>query len=306
MGLLEKAKSYREKLILDSLSGNNNLFSIKPITIEDLRIIKEYYERNLSPSKFGLLSLLVKVAEDVKYFSSVESIVSSLYTVVSRVGGDVEGIGYLSDKFDSIYGDIDEKEIPTFFGTGYYIVQNGNTYIKVSGEMSTFLVAKCRGEIKLDDDADMVLKKCIDVLSVALRLVQFKGIDIKNFYGFRNSFALSEIQKLSKQEVLDDNKMFMLLYYTKELFGLNFIILFNNNLKPILSIGFPMDILENIKITSDMMNKNINNMEVIDLELSKLFSYGSYNIAFTKIKGKTICMGANYDLSLVLKYIESL
>lgn len=314
MGLLDKAKSYREKLIIESLKGEGNLFLKKPVTVEDLKILKEYYERFSSSitlsSKFSLLNLIVKIAEDVKYFSSVEGIVSSFYTVLSRVGYEVEGIGYVTDKVDVIYGEMLESEIPTFFGVNYYTTEKGKTFFKVSGEMGTFLVAKCQGEIKFDEDTDMVVKKCIDILSIALKLIQFKALDISRFWGYRNSFLLNQIYSiLGSDHIKENDKVVMVAYYLKEFFGLNFVIFFdekNNTLIPKMAFDFPTDIISSLKVDSSIIGKNINSFEVVDLELSKLFSYGSHNIAFLKLLGQSICIGANYDLSFVISMISNM
>lgn len=314
MGLLDKAKSYREKLILESLKGESDFLYRKKITIEDLKIIKEYYEKSLSSSvsapKFGLLGLLVKVAEDVKYFSSVEAIVSSFYTVLSRVGCDVEGIGYVSNKLDVIYGEMDENEIPTFIGMNYYYASNGKMFFRIVGEMGTFLVAKCRGEVKFDEDTEMIVKKCIDILSISLRLVQFKSMDIQRFWGYRNNFVMSQIYSIVGSEYGNDRDgVVMLAYYLKELFGLNFVIFFSEvgeTLRPVMAFDFPIDVLSSLKVSSDVFGKNINGFEVVDLELSKLFSYGSQNIAFFKIRGYPVCVGANYDLSFVISMASSM
>ncbi len=312
MGLLDKARSYREKLIIESIKGVGDLFTKKPVTIEDLKILKDYYEKALSSSvsatKFGLLNLIIKVSEDVKYFSSVESIVSSLYTVLSRVGFDVEGIGYVRDKVDVIYGFLSEDELPTFFNVNYYLTTNGKTFFKVSGEMGTFLVAKCSSEINFDEDTDMVIKKCIDILSIALRLIQFKGFDIEKFWGYKNAFMLGQIYSLvSNKDIDDKDKLTMLLYYIKEVFGLNFVIVFENNngiLKPKIAFNFPIDMISSFKIDKNILDKNISSLEVVDLDLSKFFSYGSSNIVFLEYKDEIICLGANYDLSIIIPIIS--
>lgn len=315
MGLFDKAKSYREKLIIESLKGESDFFLKRPVTFEDLKILKEYYERSISTSplptaKFGLLNLLLKVVEDVKYFSSVEGIVSSAYTVFSRLGYDVEGIGYITDKLDVIYGSLEEKEIPAFFGVSYYFVENGSTFFKITGEMGTFLVVKCRGEKQLEEDTEMVLRKCIDILSTALRLIQFRGFDIRRFWGYRNSFLLSQIYLVATSDhVNEKDKTIMLAYYLKELFGLNSVVFFEetgNTLKPKMAFDFPLEILGPIKISPDVFGRNISSLEVVDLELSKLFSYGSSNIAFLRIKGQVLCIGANYDLSFVISMASNL
>ncbi|MEN2998111.1 MAG: hypothetical protein ABDH28_03640 [Brevinematia bacterium] len=314
MGLLDKARSYREKLIISSLKGENDLFSKKPVTVEDLKILKDLYERTTSTqiatAKLSLLNLLVKVVEDVRYLSSVEGLVSSLYTLLSRIGYDVEGIGYMMEKFDVIYGDLEENEIPVMLGVDYYSAEDGKFFFKVGGEMGTFLVAKCKGKVNLDEDTEMIVKKCIDILSVALRLIQFKGLDIQRFWGYRNSFLLSQIYSLANDDRLDENdRVTMLAYCIKELFGLNFVIFFEEkggNLKPKFALDFPVSVLVSLKLTSDLLGKNINSLEVVDLELSKLFSYGSRNVAFTKLRGRTICVGANYDLSFVISMISGL
>ncbi|MGC8964768.1 MAG: hypothetical protein ACP5KI_05350 [Brevinematia bacterium] len=317
MGLLEKAKTYREKLIIESLQGSSNLFERKPVTVEDLKILKDYYEKHFSTSSFSLttskvslLNLLVKVAEDVKYLSSVEGVVSSLYTVLSRLGVDIEGIGYYTDKLDVIYGEIEEEDIPTFFGNKYYICSNDATFVKVSGEMGSFLIAKCRGEFKLDEDEDMILKRCLDIISTSLRLLQFKSYDIFKFWGYRNSFLLTAIYSIISDDSIDENdRVIMLSYHLKEFFGLNFVIILdeeNNYLIPRLSFDFPLDAIKSVKYESGLIGKNINNMEVIDVDLSRLFSYGGHNVAFVKFREKVLCFGANYDLSDVIAFVASL
>lgn len=314
MGLLEKARSYREKLILQSLQGESNLFSVKPVTIEDLKILKEYYEKSIASSvstdKFGLIGLLIKVAEDIKYFSSVESIVSSLYTVITRLNFDVQGIGYFSEKLDVIYGEIEDKEIPTFFGVNYYTKVDETTFFKVSGEMGTFLVVKARGNVKLEEDAEMILKKCIDILSISLRLIQFRGFEISRFWGARNSLALSQLYAVSSSDTIsEEEKVIMTSYYLKELFGLNFVIIFDEQdsyIKPRYAMDFPIDAIGKVKISPDMIGNNINNMEVVDLELSKFFMYGSQNIAFVRFRDKLLCIGANYNLSFVISMLSSM
>lgn len=314
MGLLDKAKSYREKLILQSLQGENNLFSSKPVTIEDLKILKEYYEKKLESSistdKFGLINLLMKVVEDIKYFSSVESIASSLYTIITRLNFDVQGIGYFSEKLDVIYGEIEDREIPTFFGVNYYTKVDETTFFKVSGEMGTFLVVKAKGNVKLDEDAEMILRKCIDVLSISLRLIQFRGFEIGRFWGARNALALSQLYAISSSNTIsEEEKVIMTSYYLKELFGLNFVIVFDDEdsyINPRYAMDFPIDAIGKVKISPDMIGNNINNMEVVDLEMSKFFVYGSQNIAFVRFKNKILCIGANYNLSFVISMLSSM
>jgi hypothetical protein len=313
MGLLEKAKSYREKLIIESLSGQGDLFERKQVTLEDLKILKDYYERTLSEkslpvgTKFSLLSLVVKVAEDVKYFSSIESIASTLYTVLSRVGFNVTGIGYFYEKFDVVYGTIDENEVPSWFGSGYYVSSNGSTYFRVPGEMATFIVAKCSGSDSISEDVDMVISRCFDILSVALKLIQNKSGDVYRFYGYRNALIFKTIRSILEDIYIEPkDKVVMLAYYFKEFFGLNYVIVFSDKMVPEVAFGLPFDAIRELKLDENLIGRNINVSQVVDMNLSLLFGYGSKNIAFIKFMGRVIGMGSTYDLSSVIEIIGSI
>jgi len=313
MGLLEKAKSYREKLIVESLSGQSDLFERKPVTIEDLKILKDYYEKVLSEkslpvgTKFSLLSLVVKVAEDVKYFSSIESIASTLYTVLSRVGFNVTGIGYFYEKFDVVYGTIDEGEVPSWFGSGYYVSSNGSTYFRIPGEMATFVVAKCSVSDSISEDVDMVISRCFDILSVALKLIQNKSGDVYRFYGYRNALVFKTIRNLLEDTYIEPKeKIVMLSYYFKEFFGLNYVIVFGDGMTPEVAFGLPFDAIRGLKIKDDLIGRNVNSSQVFDVDFSILFGYGAKNIAFVRLLDKVIGMGSTYDLSSVIEIIGSI
>ncbi len=316
MGLLDKAKNYREKFIIESLNYETDFFKRKPVSLADLKILKEYYEKNTQYSsqgvvnKVSLVNLIVKTIEDVKYISSIDAIASSLYNTLSRLDFEVLSIFQHLKEIEFIYGKFEEDMIPNLTNVNYIKKQNENTFVKIPGEMGTYLCAVCTREKDLTEDEEMVLKRCIDILSLSLRLIQIKTTELTNFWGFRNAKNIISVFSILSDPYLDEkNKSVMLGYYFKEMFGLDFVIVMSEidgELKPEVSLGYPHEILKNIKINQQLIGKNMNISEISDPVLSLLSKYGTRNIAIVRIGSFLLCFGAPFDLSDVIYFSSNI